>query len=72
MIEFPTDTESNFEYPGRREVFVMGYDPNKPGVLQAWDTESDSEPEWDVCMVARATWAITTLVSWEPKASLRP
>ena len=43
MAESTATAESRSEDPGRREVFVRGYHPNEPGVLQTWDTEPESE-----------------------------
>ena len=34
-------TESHSEDPGCHEVFVMGYDPDEPGVLKELDTEPE-------------------------------
>ena len=34
---------SRFEDPSRHEVFVSGYHLDEPRVLQAWDTELESE-----------------------------
>ena len=52
-----TTVESRVEDLGRREVFIMGYYPDEPGVLQAWDTESESEcskTQCEFCMADHA------------------
>ena len=54
MVGSMVTVESQSEDPSHREVFVMGYNPDEPGVLQEWDTESDSkgsEAQREVCMI---------------------
>ena len=58
MTESMATAESCSENLGRREVFVMGYHPDEPGVLQAWDTEPESdssETQREVCMAEHTT-----------------
>ena len=57
MAKSMATAESRSEDPGRRGVFIMGYHPEEPGVLQAWDTKSESrssETQSEICMMAHS------------------
>ena len=57
MAKSMTIVESHSKDPNHRDVFVMGYHSDEPGVLQAWDTEPESgnsETQREVCMVAHS------------------
>ena len=72
MARSMTTAKSHSNDPGHREVFVMGYHLDEPGVLQAWDTETESgsfETQRKVCMADHAAGALEALMSQAPVAN---
>ena len=78
MAESIATAESRSEDLGGRDLFVMGYHLDEPGVLQAWDIESklgSSETQREVCMTAHSAEGVggphASNTSGEPSA-MRP